>query len=152
MRETKGSWWKKGKVLVAQLCPTLCDPMDCSLPGSSIHGILQARTLEWVAVPFSRGSSGTSDPSQVSCIAGRFLTIWVTRETQGKLVLGIFHFCKYLFPDIWIRDSVSEHVCATWNCSYSCIWAKEDGLPTPLLVSSTAFILLWDHKQKYKEF
>ena len=45
------------KVLVAQLCPTLCNPMDCSLPGSSVHGILQARILGWVAIPFSRGSS-----------------------------------------------------------------------------------------------
>ena len=45
------------KVLVAQSCPTLCNPMDCSLPGSSVHGILQARTLEWVAICFARGSS-----------------------------------------------------------------------------------------------
>ena len=45
------------KVLVTQLCSTLCDPMDCSLPGSSVHGILQARILEWVAIPFSRGPS-----------------------------------------------------------------------------------------------
>ena len=44
-------------LLVAQSCLTLCDPMDCSLPGSSVHGILQARTLEWVAISFSRGSS-----------------------------------------------------------------------------------------------
>ena len=42
---------------VAQSCPTLCDPMDCSLPGSSVHGILRARVLEWVAISFSRGSS-----------------------------------------------------------------------------------------------
>ena len=48
---------KKMKVLVAQSCPTLCNPMDYSLPGSSVHGILQARILEWVAIPFSRGSS-----------------------------------------------------------------------------------------------
>ena len=48
---------KKVKVLVAQSCPTVCDPMDCSLPGSSVHGILQARILEWAAIPFSRGSS-----------------------------------------------------------------------------------------------
>ena len=46
----------KVKVLVSQLCPTLGDPMDCSLPGSSVHGILQARILEWVAMPFSRKS------------------------------------------------------------------------------------------------
>ena len=52
---------RKVKVLVSQSCLTLCDPMDCSLPGSSVHGILQARLLEWVATPFSRGSSQTSD-------------------------------------------------------------------------------------------
>ena len=45
------------KVLVARSCPTLCDPMDCSLPGSSVHGILQAKMLEWVVILFSRGSS-----------------------------------------------------------------------------------------------
>ena len=45
----------KVKVLVTQLCPTLCDHMDCSLPGSSVHGIIQARRLEWLAIPFSRG-------------------------------------------------------------------------------------------------
>ena len=48
---------KKWKCLVTQLCPTLWDPTDCSLPGSSVHGILQARVLEWVAIPFSKGSS-----------------------------------------------------------------------------------------------
>ena len=47
----------KVKVSVAESCPTLCDPIDCSLPGSSVHGILQARMLEWVAIPSSRGSS-----------------------------------------------------------------------------------------------
>ena len=56
---------------VAQLCLTLCDPMVCSLPGSSIHGIFQARVLEWVAIPFSRGSSQPRDQTQVSCFAGR---------------------------------------------------------------------------------
>ena len=54
--------------------------MDCNLPGSSVHGILQARILEWVAVPFSGGSSQPRDRTQVSCIAGRFFTIWATRE------------------------------------------------------------------------
>ena len=49
------------KVKVAQSCPTLCNPMDCSLPGSSVHGILQVRLQEWVAVPFSRGSSQPRD-------------------------------------------------------------------------------------------
>ena len=56
---------------VAQSCPTLCDPVDCSLPGSSLHGILQARILEWVAISFSRGSSQPRDRSRVLLIAGR---------------------------------------------------------------------------------
>ena len=68
-------------MLVAQFCLTLCDPMDCSPPGSSLHGILQARILEWVAISFSRGSSQPRDWTCVSCIAGRFFTIWVTGET-----------------------------------------------------------------------
>ena len=57
-----------------QLCPTLWDPMDCSPPGSSVHGILQARILEWVAIPSSRGSSRLKDWTWVCCIAGGFFT------------------------------------------------------------------------------
>ena len=68
------------KVLVFQLHPTLCDPMDCSLSCSSVHGILWARIMEWVAIPFSRGSSWPRDWTRVSCITGRFFTIWPTRE------------------------------------------------------------------------
>ena len=62
-------------VLVTQLCPTLCNTMDCSSPGSSIHGITQARILEWVATPFSRGSSQPRDHTQVSRTGGKFFTI-----------------------------------------------------------------------------
>ena len=62
---------KKVKVL-SQLYLTLCDPMDDSPPGFSVHGILQARILEWTAIPFSRGSSQPRDRTWVSCIAGRF--------------------------------------------------------------------------------
>ena len=58
----------------------LCDPVDCSLPGSSIHGILQTRILEWVAISFSRGSSWHRDPTQVSDIAGRHFNLWATRD------------------------------------------------------------------------
>ena len=65
-------------VLVAQSCPTLCDPMDYSPPGSSVHRILQARILEWFAIPFSRGSSQPRDWNRVSCIAGRCFTSWAT--------------------------------------------------------------------------
>ena len=59
---------------VTQSCPTLCNPVDCSPPGSSVHGILQARILEWVAISFSRGSSQPRDQTQVSRIGGRRLT------------------------------------------------------------------------------
>ena len=68
------------KVLVAQSCPALRNPMDCSPPGSYVHGIVKARILEGVAIPFSRGTSQPRDPTQVSCIAGRFFTIWAMRE------------------------------------------------------------------------
>ena len=68
---------KKVEVLVAQSCLTLCNPMDCSLPDSSVHGILQARILNWVTIPFSRVSSQPRDQTRVSCVAGRFFTICV---------------------------------------------------------------------------
>ena len=71
---------KKERKIPAHLYPNLCDPMDCSPSGSSIHGILQAKTLMWVAIPFSRGSSQLRGWTQVSCIAGRFFTIWATRK------------------------------------------------------------------------
>ena len=67
-------------VLVAQTCLTLCDLMDCSPPGSSVRGILQARILESVAIPFSRGCFWPRSQTQISDIAGRFLTVWATRE------------------------------------------------------------------------
>ena len=65
---------EKVKVLVTKSCPTLCDPMDCSPPGSSVRGISQARILEWVAIPFSKGSSQPRNWTQVS--------IWATREAH----------------------------------------------------------------------
>ena len=67
----------KVEVKVTQSCPTLCHPMDYA-----VHGILQARILEWVAFPFSRGSSWPRDRSQVSRFAGRSFTSWATREAQ----------------------------------------------------------------------
>ena len=70
------------------LCPTLCDPMDCSPLGSSVHGISQARILEWVAIPFYRGSSQHRDQTQVSCIAGRFFTTSTTWEAQNRHIPG----------------------------------------------------------------
>ena len=78
------------KALVAQLCLTLCHPMDCSPPGSSFRGILQATILEWIVISFSR----TQGLNQVSCIAGRLFTFWATRAAlelmePGAAVLGV---------------------------------------------------------------
>ena len=90
----------ESEIEVAQMCPTLCDPVDCSLPGSSIHGILQARVLEWVAISFSRGSSRARDQTQVSRIAGRHFNLWATREAplnsrkQANL-LSVFFSISY---------------------------------------------------------
>ena len=69
----------------AQFCPTLCDPMDCSLPSSSVHGIFQAIVLEWIAISFSKGSSWPRDRTQVSRIVDRHFTVWATRELWCNL-------------------------------------------------------------------
>ena len=70
---------------VAQSCPTLCDPMDCSLSGSSVHGIFQARVLEWIAISFSKGSSQPRNWTRVSRFAGRRFTVWATREASTSV-------------------------------------------------------------------
>ena len=85
-------------VLVAQSCPTLCDLMVYSLPGFSVHGILQARILEWDTISFSREPSWPRDWIRTSCIAGGFFTVWATREAlylpyQGR----ILEYCQILF-------------------------------------------------------
>ena len=80
-------------VKVAESSLVLCDPMDCNLPGSSVHGILQASVLEWVAIFFSRRSSWPRDQTQVSCIAGRFFIIWATREAEE---------CWWTIPFMWL--------------------------------------------------
>ena len=75
-------WKRKSESEVAQSCPTLCDPMDCSLPGSSVHGIFQARVLEWGAIAFFGRSFWPRDWTRVSRIVGRRFTICVTRESN----------------------------------------------------------------------
>ena len=80
--------WEKKESEVAQSCPTLCDPMDCSLPGSSVHGIFQARILKWVAISFSRRSFRPRDRTRVSRIVGRSFTLWATRKSQVIESLG----------------------------------------------------------------
>ena len=85
----------KWKVLATQSCLALCDPMDYSPLGSSVHGIPQARILEWVAFPFSRRSSQPRNWTRVSCNAGRFFTSWATREYQEvRISLLKFSFSK----------------------------------------------------------
>ena len=79
MRHVHIMEWKV-KVLLSQWCLTICSPMDYSSPGSSVHGILQARILEWGAIPLSRGSSWPRNQTQVSHTVGRFSTVWATRE------------------------------------------------------------------------
>ena len=93
----------KVKVLVAQSCPTLCSPMDYSSPGSSVHGVLQARILEWVAIPFSRRSSQLRDRTRVSLTACRFFTIWATREA-----------CKIQAED-WLILKILQWIIILWN-------------------------------------
>ena len=69
---------------VAQSCPTLCNPMDCSLSGSSVHGIFQARVLEWIAISFSRGSSWPRNRTRVSCITSRRFTVWAPGKKRWQ--------------------------------------------------------------------
>ena len=83
---------KHVKVKVAQSCPALCDTVDCI-----VHGILQARILEWVAYPFSSGSSPPRNRTGVSCIAGGFFTNWVIRETRKTHILFFFN-CNAVNP------------------------------------------------------
>ena len=97
---------KKVKVLVAQ----------SRLPGFSVHGIiLQARILEWVAFPFSRGSSQLRDQTRVSCIAGRFLTIWATREAEPpskSLNCSTFSSCFVRYTHVCkLLMSIGRHTC-----------------------------------------
>ena len=101
------------KALVAQSRLTLCSPMNCSLLSSSVHGNLQARIPEWVAIPFSRGSSWPRDQTWVFCIAGRF---FITSELPGKLKIcfilseilkfGISQLRRVIIspPTVWYLD------------------------------------------------
>ena len=106
-QETGGCWQSQpGGVLcacsAAQSCLILCNPMDCSPPGSSVHGISQARILEWVANSFSRESSQPRDWTHVSCIAGRFFTLWALSEAwQGPLLGGRGHASCPPAAEIW---------------------------------------------------
>ena len=102
---------------VAQSCTTLFDPMDGSLPRSSIHGIFQAKVLEWVAISFSRGSSQPRDQTWVSHIVGRHFTIWATREVM--LIGKQYDFFNLLprgpFQIIAHEEGAKKHVWKFWD-------------------------------------
>ena len=105
---------KKVKVLVTQSCATLCDPMDCSLPVSSVHGILQARVLEWVAISFSRGYSQPRDWTWSPALRSRFLTTGpLGKALQCDLELFIDWFC-------WSRQQTFEkHWSMVFNFNFT---------------------------------
>ena len=115
-------------MFVTQSCLTLCDLMDCSLPGSSVHGILQAEILQWVAISFSRVSSQPRDCTLVSCIAGRSFTVWAPREAQRK--------------EIWTHAVTRTNLEA---CMLSCIRL----FVTPWTVARQAALSMEFSRQKY---
>ena len=97
---------------------TLCNPVDCSPPGSSIHGIFQARVLEWIAISFFRGSSWPRDWTQVSLIAGRCFTIWAIREGPWEI-----QFILYFNVIVYMRGCLNcfSHVqlfVTLWNVAH----------------------------------
>ena len=120
---------------ISKSCLTLCSPMDCSLPGSSIHGILQARILEWVAISFSRGSSWSTDWTRVFCIAGSFFTNWATcwdspwRLKGGSLAaksrthVDPIHWLSPLGPHItWTRAEQQRETKKSESFQGCCFW------------------------------
>ena len=131
------------QVLVIQSCLTLCNPTDFSRPGSSVHGILQARVLEWVAIPFSRGSFQPRDWTWVPCIAGGFLNVWTTRETHGCLcVLSHTQTHSYSILPWECEQSYTTHKWTDVDVSSRTLFTKTGhrldlahnlGLPTPAL-------------------
>ena len=98
--------------MCAQEQPTLCNPMDCSPPGSSVCGISQARLPEWVATPFSRGSSWPRGWTRVSHIVGRFFTIWPTRETAAydshESSDHLFYFLQILLLEYFQAETLES--------------------------------------------
>ena len=102
------SAWKWKESEVAQSCPTLFDPMDCSLPGSSIHGIFQARVLEWVVISFSRGSSRPRDWTQVSRRQGSRSSQTFTDQMLTNMRRGVPRRPEPPL-DSWRQNCISLH-------------------------------------------
>ena len=102
---------------VAQSCPTLCHPMDCSLPGSSVHGIFQAIVLEWIAISFSKESSGPRDRTRVSHIVDRRFTIC---DLSQKANPGLLH-CRQTLYDLSHEGSPSSREGNGKPLQYTCL-------------------------------
>ena len=96
----------------SQSCPTLCGPLHCSPPGSSVRSISQARILEWVAISFSRESSQPRDRTQVSCIASRFFTRWAIRKVPlaSQLCLTLCDHIDCSLPGSSVRGALQARI------------------------------------------
>ena len=103
------------------MCPTLCDPMDCSLPGSSVHGIFQARVLEWVAISVSRGSSWPRDWTQVSHVACRRFTGRATIPSLSWSVVNLQCCISFRIKVFQLYMYVYMYVCV-YTYIYVCIY------------------------------
>jgi len=132
------------KMLVTQSCPTVCHLVDCSLPGSSVHGILQARILEWVSIPsLENGISPTQHQTPVSHIAGRIFTIWAPGENpkpERKASLArMENKWKCVRLSVFLDHHCKEHPlychAVALPTSLWLDWGLNQSLPSPLLLS-----------------
>ena len=116
-----GAWWTHIvekyllSVSVAQSCPTLYNPMDCNPQGFPLHGIPQARILEWVVSPFSRGSSQSRDQTQVSCIAGRLYHLSYQGDPLSQELMSIKHQSQLWFSQLQPTPSFSSLSLCTFS-------------------------------------
>ena len=117
------NWTEYKNLLIVQSYLSLCNPMDCSPSGFSVHRILQTGILEWIAPSFSRGTSWPRDPTQVSCIPGRFFTIWAAKKMYMKI------------KTVCVRVCVCVCVCACARTKVP-LWSSPP-LPFQSLSSST---------------
>ena len=133
-------------MLVTPSCPILCDPKDCSSPGFSVHEILQARILEWISIPSSRGISQPRDRTLVSCIAGRFFTIWATRKSYTRIML---------FKSFSVSTSMENFSSVQFSHSVVSDFLRPHGLqharppcpsPTPGVYSNSCPLSWWCHQ------
>ena len=140
-------------VKVSQSCLSPCDPMDCSPPGSSVYGILQARIQEWVAIASSKGSSWPRDQTQVSCIVGRFFTLWAIRAAprwSPRTLPNVMGNDYYFYFFRWhLTECLSARHCSrNWKIH----WEQERhvyGVPEPTMwcLHHTETGLCWGLKQ-----